>query len=112
MRGRIADHLIRQNQQQLIESRRNAYKAEDWSNYEELIRSLEDIDDNTKETVLSLLLSRLEIPIEVFNESLNYYIEQESTLSMISKVLLQLIEEDQATTYNHFRKQGKNLSKV
>ena len=96
----------------MIEGRRNAYKTEDWSSYEEHIHSLEDIDDKTKETVLSLLLSRLDIPFVVFNESLNYYIEQESTLSMISKVLLQLIEEDQTTTYNHFRKQGKTLSKV
>ena len=112
VRGRIANHSLRQNQQKLIVGRRNAYKVADWSNYEEYIRTLEDLEDKTKETVLSLMLCRLEVPFDVFNNSLNYYIEQESTLSMVSKVLLQLIEEDQTTTYNHFRKQGKSLSQA
>ena len=84
----------------MIVSRRNAYKVADWSNYEDCIRALEDLEDKIKETVLSLMLCRLEIPFKVFNDSLNYHIEQESTLSMISKVLLQLIEEDQTTAYN------------
>ena len=104
IRGRIADKQLRQVKQKLIEGRRIAFGKSDWSAYETFVQQIDTLENKIKEGILSMILCRLEIQFETFDDSLNHYIEQEQTLATISKVLLQLIEEDNNTTFNEFKR--------
>ena len=79
--------------------------------YKEKAHKLGLVEGHIKEQVLTIILYRLDVPLTTFEGSLNCYIENEQTLAKISKVLLQLIDEDNKATFTEFKRKSKTLSK-